>query len=212
MFELRNGISTKPEGSSGIPILRISSVRPMRVTLSDVRFLPASPSYDQYHLRDGDLLFTRYNGNAELVGACGVVERPSDGLVYPDKLIRGRVALVDPHFIAIAMATTGSRSSIRQMAKSAAGQIGISGQDLRTIPIPLPPLAEQARLVECVGRTFRHAERIDHLCGELLLGCEAFERAVLAKAFRGELVGSASVDPPGLLAHVVSTAEAGVPG
>ena len=39
---LRNGISQAPHEAAGLPILRISAVRPMRVDLSDRRFLPSS--------------------------------------------------------------------------------------------------------------------------------------------------------------------------
>ena len=37
--EVRNGISVKPDASAGIPILRISAVRPMSLNSNDVRCL-----------------------------------------------------------------------------------------------------------------------------------------------------------------------------
>src|SRR5262249_29961217 len=73
--ELRNGISTKPNlDPPGHPILRISATRPGKVLLDDIRYLPnANDLVRLYRLRDGDLLFTRYNGSLDLLGVCGMV-------------------------------------------------------------------------------------------------------------------------------------------
>ena len=63
--DLKNGLSARPNiDPPGIPILRISSVRPAQVLLQEVRYMPAAESLlNEYALRDRDLLFTRYNGS-----------------------------------------------------------------------------------------------------------------------------------------------------
>lgn len=38
--EVRNGISAKPSSEDGLPILRISAVRPLKLDATDVRYLP----------------------------------------------------------------------------------------------------------------------------------------------------------------------------
>ena len=92
-WTLRNGISKKPDAESGLSILRISAVRPMSVNLSDTRYLQAAANkYAEFCLGEGDLLFTRYNGNSDLVGVCGVVPVLSSQVVHPDKLIRCKLA------------------------------------------------------------------------------------------------------------------------
>jgi type I restriction enzyme S subunit len=64
LSSLRNGLSIKPDAERGTAILRISAVRPLRVNVSDVRYLSADISQiGDYLLDPGDLLFTRYNGN-----------------------------------------------------------------------------------------------------------------------------------------------------
>src|SRR5207237_6753545 len=72
---LRNGLPQKPNPDPpGHKLLRISAVRPMRVDLSDVRYLdlPAS-EVAGYFVQDGDLLFTRYNGSVDLLGVAAMV-------------------------------------------------------------------------------------------------------------------------------------------
>jgi type I restriction enzyme S subunit len=99
-------------------------------------------------LREGDLLFTRYNGSVEYVGACAVV--PSIGhLTYPDKLIRVRVdsRIVEPRYVSYAFQAGKVRAQIRSMARTTAGQAGISGSSLKSIAFPVPPLTEQHRIV-----------------------------------------------------------------
>lgn len=156
-LSVRNGIFVSRPGAepSGTPILRIGSVRSLRLDLEDVRYTGLSSDAEAVKdslLRPGDLLFTRYNGNPEFVGCCAVVPPGIGHLTYPDKLIRvvidERLAL--PGFVAFACADGVTRDAIRRCVKTTAGQAGISGRELRAVPVPLPPLAEQHRIVEAL--------------------------------------------------------------
>lgn len=102
--EVRNGVSRKPENAPpGIPVLKISAVRSMNVRMDERRYYvpEAGEDVSRYELRAGDLLFTRYNGNPDLVANCGMVRILDEQLIYPDKLIRIRVnrELADPEFV-----------------------------------------------------------------------------------------------------------------
>ena len=195
---LRNGIAAKPDRESGLSILRISAVRPMSVDLADVRYLPESDEHLPYLLKEGDLLFTRYNGNADLVGSCAVVRDLQCPTVYPDKLIRGRVVEghVLPELVAMAASCGASRAFIDEKSKSAAGQVGISGSDLRKVPIPVPPLAEQRVLIDRVNRAFAKAASIDDVARNAVAGIPQMDASIMTKAFRGELVPQDPTDEP----------------
>ncbi|MFO0608597.1 MAG: restriction endonuclease subunit S [Polyangiales bacterium] len=197
--ELKNGIATKPEGQSGVRILRISAVRPGRLALQDVRYLsPDEPAFRAYELADGDLLFTRYNGNADLVGACAQVRGLTERTVYPDKLIRGRVdrGTVIAGFVELAANHGTTRAAIRASTKSAAGQVGISGADLRTAPVPVPPLAEQREIVRRVEAAFARIDAVEAAVAEQRARLDAYDRSLLARAFAGELVPQDPADEP----------------
>ena len=108
LMELRNGVFVSRPGAedTGRPILRISAVRPMMLRDDDVRYIPAGTivaNEANSRLDEGDLLFTRYSGNPEYVGACARVRHRVPNLLYPDKLIRGRVtpSLVDPGYLEV---------------------------------------------------------------------------------------------------------------
>lgn len=196
--EVRNGLSKKPDAdSSGIAILRISSVRQRNVQLSDIRFLSATNVPPKAFLQNGDLLFTRYNGNADYVAVCGQVRNLRDQITYPDKLIRVRLRDdADPTFIEFLCSSPQARAWLLPHIKSAAGQHGISGGDLKELPVPLPELEIQKRLVR---RSESALKWIDTLAAEATSArklIDNLDQAILAKAFCGDLLPQDPSDEP----------------
>lgn len=53
----------------GTPIFRISAVRPLALDVNDVRFADIEPAKANGYFVEDDLLFTRYSGNPDYVGA-----------------------------------------------------------------------------------------------------------------------------------------------
>ncbi len=189
--EIRNGLAAKPADTPpGLPILRISAVRPRRVSLGDVRFHRGSTDEAQpYHLRDGDLLVVRYNGNPELTASCGMVRGLDAACVYPDKLMRVRLheesAL--PGFVELAMQTSEVREQLARFIKTAAGQHGISGKDLRVVELALPPLAEQRQIVARIEALFARTRQARTDLLRIAPLSERYHLALLRSALRGEL-------------------------
>ena len=164
--ELRNGISTKPDHEPpGTPILRISSVRSGTVLWDGMCYLPDSDGLiETYRLLDGDLLFTRYNGSLDLLGVCGMVRNLGKAAVlYPDKLMRVRIdhPYILPEYAEIFFQAPASRDRMTAKSKSSAGQQGISGSDVKSQPITLPPFDEQHEIVRRVTALFQLADKIE---------------------------------------------------
>lgn len=192
ILELRNGLSPRPElAPPGVPILRISSVRPFSVSEAEIRYLRTDLNTESYELRPKDLLFTRYSGSLEYVGVCGMVRSiDSKGLVYPDKLMRVRVdkTRVLPEWLEIVANSSASRRLIEGAARTSAGQTGISGGDIKALPIPLPALDEQAENVRRVEKLFTLSDSLQRRYSDALARVEELAPSILAKAFRGKLV------------------------
>ncbi|HUU03865.1 MAG TPA: restriction endonuclease subunit S [Myxococcota bacterium] len=196
---IRNGYSKAPRETSGVPILRISAVRPMSVDTSDIRFLPLPiAAYEGFVIANGDLLFTRYNGNPHLVGVCGLVKKLNQPIVHPDKLIRVEIVTgnVDPGFIEIACNCGVSRSHVEKRVRTTAGQSGISGGDLKAMPIPVPPLLEQRRVFFEVQRVWSVADSVERIRGHSERKCTFLKQSILKAAFEGKLVEQCSEDEP----------------
>lgn len=211
--EIRNGYSSRPDAESGVPILRISAVRAYSLDLMDVRYLPGTASdYLDSLIRHRDLLFTRYNGTRRLVGVCAVVHKVERETAHPDKVIRARplTTVETPSFIALAANIGASRSFLEKRIRTTAGQAGVSGTDIKALPVPLPPAEEQEAIVEI---TEDQLSVIDHLEGELhakLLEAQSLRQSILRHAFTGQLVPQDPKDAPAseLLKRIAAEREA----
>lgn len=190
---LRNGISKKPDGdeASGTPILRISSVRPGRVDVADIRYLRGDgPQFDSYALDAGDILFTRYNGTRDLVGVAAVVPSLVGRLLHPDKLIRAKLdeQKASAKYVSLAANTGRSRRFVEQRIRTTAGQAGISGGDVRGIPIPLAPRRQQDRIVAEVEKHFTRIDAGVAALERVQANLKRYRASVLKAAVEGRLV------------------------
>jgi type I restriction enzyme S subunit len=168
--DTRNGYSRKPdEAPDGIPILRISAgtVRRDGVVAEEEHKLISGvdqAARHQYGLMTGDLLACRFNGNKAFVGRLTIF-KDYLGLqpIYPDKLIRVRVArnLLAPEFLRLAGDSDLVRVEIEAMCATTVGNWGISASNLREVRFPLPPLAEQHRIVAKVDELMALCDRLE---------------------------------------------------
>ena len=191
--------ATATDNLSERKVLRSSAVRHGFIDLSDYRYLPddASKGSDPY-IAPEDLLFTRLSGTLEYVGNCAVVgEMGGRRFEFPDRIFRGRCACsVSPNYIQNCFATQGLRKDLEASAKSSAGHQRISLSDLRSLCIPLPPLAEQRRIVAEVERRLSVIRQAEGAVDASLQRAERLRQSILKRAFSGQLVPQNPDDEP----------------
>ncbi len=195
---VRNGISAKPSGETGHKIARISAVRPMAFDYDDYRFLDCDDKMaSDYRLAQGDLVFTRYNGARRFVGVCAQFKGHEPRL-YPDKLIRTRPDLpqLDPRYLEIALNCGLARAWLETKIRTTAGQSGVSGGDVKAMPVPICSLPEQQEIVRLLDEQFEVIERNEREINAALQQSEALRQAILKKAFTGRLVPQSPADEP----------------
>ncbi|MBK1681521.1 restriction endonuclease subunit S [Rhodocyclus tenuis] len=132
-------------------VLKTTSVQVLRFLPIEHKELPASfEPRPQYQVELGDILITRA-GPKNRVGICCVVDSAPPRLMISDKLIRFHIVndLIDPQFVALCL-SAGEPGRIVERLKSgmADSQMNISQDKLRSITIPLPPIAEQKRVLK----------------------------------------------------------------
>ncbi|BAS57991.1 restriction modification system DNA specificity domain-containing protein [Leptolyngbya boryana NIES-2135] len=200
MTAFRSGSTEVPQDNfTKYPILRSSSVRPGKVDLQDIRFLTQqqSTNADNY-LCEGDLLFTRLSGSLDYVANCAVVRNLSGAEIqYPDRLFCAK--LVDQAYVdysELCFVNPVVREVITRRAKSSAGHQRVSMSDIAEAPIPFAPLEEQKEIVKQIHSLFGVIDRIQQQYEDAKARLEKLDRAILAKAFRGELVPQDPDDEP----------------
>lgn len=197
---LRNGYFQSPSGAeTGTPILRINAVRPLSVDLAEARFLDKIDGcVDDFFIANGDLLFTRYNGSVDLLGVAGLVRGCTESILHPDKLVRVKLVLGEPlpSYIEIAANVSVSRKHMVGRARTTAGQTGISGPDIREMPVPLPPLDEQTCINLEVAEKLSLIDAAETAIERGLLRAARLRQSILKQAFEGKLVPQDPQDEP----------------
>ena len=105
----------------------------------------------------------------------------------PDKLIRFRINTEChcPRYVCLAMNAAPKREAIEAMCATTAGNIGLSAGRLKTVEIPLPPLAEQRRIVAKVEHLLALVDAL-----ETQLAASRATAANLLSALVAELTGT----------------------
>src|SRR5690606_34921181 len=101
-------------------------------------------------VEQGDLIFVRVNGSLPIVGRCIYCEFDADEKVaYNDHLIRAKINLqkLDPKYAMLWINSPDLRRLVESRAITTAGQYSISQTSILSLPIKLPPLDEQRRIV-----------------------------------------------------------------
>lgn len=198
--DVRYGTATKCAFSpSETPVLRIPNIAKGRIDTTDLKHA----SFDEREraklaLKAGDVLVIRSNGSLSLVGRAAVATEEVAGFLYAGYLIRLRLDMerVSPEFLQLAFEEPSIRAVIEGFAKSTSGVNNINSEQLKSLMVPLPSLVEQAEIVRRVGIAFAEIDRLTTEAAAAQRLTDRLDQAVLAKAFRGELVRQDPADEP----------------
>ncbi len=159
------GSSQKSHASqSGVPILTMGNIQDGSVIWGNDKRIPeSSDDLPALYLKKFDLLYNRTN-SAELVGKTGIYLGQSEARTFASYLIRLRPSLLhsDPVYINVAMnAPCFRETQIVPLIKKQTGQANVSGSALKNMLIPLPPLAEQHRIVAKVDELMALCDQLE---------------------------------------------------
>lgn len=140
-------------------------------------------------VRAGDFLISRSN-TTELVGAVVHVKQTRPRLMLSDKTLRlvPRDDEILPEYMELALRSPQCRSFIEEKATGASSSMKNITQDtIRDIPLPVPPINQQRRIMAKVSRQLKAAEPIRAAVEEQLVTIHRMPVALLGAAFQGQI-------------------------
>ena len=176
------------DDDSGIPILRMGNIQHGRIDLSDLKFLHLSErEKTKLLLTYGDILVNRTN-SAELVGKCAVFDLEGE-YGFASYLIRLRLdtSRVEPMLIAAYINSPAGRAYMFNERKQMTGQANVNATKLKALPIALPSLSMQQRIVAYLDNLHAKVDSLKQLQSETSAELDALLPSILDQAFKGEL-------------------------
>jgi len=148
-----------------------------------------------YELAYGDWLFNTRN-SLELVGKSCVWEGPA-GVVFNNNILRVRFASkVRPQWVEIYFRSPGGREMLAGVKSATTSVAAIYQRSLMALEIQVPSLEEQSELIDRVETLFTLADQLEARLTTARKVVDRLTPALLAKAFRGELVPQDPGDEP----------------
>lgn len=159
------GTSEKSDAlADGIPVYRMGNIAGGKLVSQNMKYVRSTiDDLPKLYLKRGDLLFNRTN-SAELVGKCAVFEGSDDEATFASYLIRVRLfhEVVSVSYVNIAMNAPYFRTTqIEPEIVQQCGQANFNGTKLARTMLPLPPLAEQKRIVAKVEELMALVDKLE---------------------------------------------------
>lgn len=128
--------------------------------------LPGTPPHARFEVKSGDFLISRAN-TQELVARSVVVHDTPPRLLISDKTLRLTPSMgCDPEYLNLANLAAVARAHYERSASGTSDSMrNVSQAVIKSAPIPLPPAAEQRRVVD-------RYRTLMHRCDELELALE----------------------------------------
>jgi len=156
--------------------------------------IPTYQRLKKFEARPGDVLITVM----ATVGRCCVLPEDVETAIITKHVYRISVdkQFIHPRFLMQAL--RGGTEVRKQLSGGVRGQTrpGINGTILKGLAVPLPPLAEQHRIVAEVERLLSLADNLDVTLTKHLTQSDRLRQSILKRAFEGKLVPQDPTDEP----------------
>ena len=165
VLDFRYGTSRKCDrNSGGVPVLRIPNIQNGRVDSTDLKFTSMpSAEFAELRLQADDILLVRSNGSEALVGKSAVVCPEDERFAYAGYLVRARLPKkeVFSKYLHVALSARVVRDQIEGPIRTTSGVKNINTKELSNLALPLPPLAEQHRIVTKVDQLMALVDELE---------------------------------------------------
>jgi type I restriction enzyme S subunit len=180
--------------SDGVPFIRVGDIDSGRIDISSLKHIDSgiAAAYPRTKLEGGEVVIT-------IVGTIGRTA------VVPESLRGANVAravcvipvadCISSEYVALALGRPSSVAKLESLAHEVARKT-LNLEDVRRFRIPIPPLADQSRIVAEVERRLSLVDALAATTAAALKRSAALRRSILERAFSGQLVPQDPNDEP----------------
>jgi type I restriction enzyme S subunit len=171
------------------PYLRVANVYEARIDTRDVKEMNFTPAeFETFKLTPGDILLNE-GQSPELVGRPAMYNGEVEGACFQNTLVRFRaMPALDRRYALIYFLACLHNGRFRRLASQTVNIAHLGAGRFAEMEFPLPPLAEQATIVEEVERRLSVADAVAADVDAQLARSKRLRRSILQRAFEGRLV------------------------
>ncbi len=180
-----------------VAYLRVANVQRGYLNLRQLSMIETTPEIvDQLRLIPGDVLFTE-GGDRDKLGRGWVWKGEIDECIHQNHVFRARLLpdTVIPEMVSW-WGNSFGQDFFSKVGKQTTNLASINLSVLSQFPIPLPPLAEQRRIVAEVERRLSVVQQAEATVEASLARAERLRQSILKQAFSGKLVPQDPDDEP----------------
>lgn len=165
-FVISGGIQKTPARTpkaNAFPYLGVSNVYRGRLDLANIKKFELAPGeLERFRLALQDILVVEGNGSASEIGRCAVWNGEIENCVHQNHIIRCRPKTLQlTAYTALYLNSPDGMAEMRRLAITSAGLFSLSVGKIRKILYPLPPLAEQQRIVAKVDALMALCDQLE---------------------------------------------------
>lgn len=184
---LKYGTAKKSQNKGAVVVLRMGNLQSGEIDWSDLAYSNDEDDIQNYRLEKGDVLFNRTN-SALLVGKTSIY-RGEYPAIYAGYLIKMdyKKEILTGNYLNYIMNSQRAKEYCQKVKTDGVNQSNINAKKLGAFTIPLPTLPEQREIVRILDDLLGREQRIREAADTVVAHIERMKKAILARAFRGEL-------------------------
>ena len=181
-----------------MPYLRVANVYSNRLELDEVKEIGVRDSeLAKVLLQAGDLLVVEGNGSIDQIGRVALWDGTVPQCVHQNHLIKVRFSPVGiGRWVLAWLLSPSGRRHIVKVASSTSGLHTLSVSKVASLPVPVPPVSEQERILSEIDMMMSVAVETEKGMQVNLKRCDRLRQSVLGWAFAGRLVCQHPGDEP----------------
>lgn len=176
------------QGPKMRPYLRVANVFEDRIDTTSLMEMDFSECFDRYRLLPGDILLNE-GQSPHLVGRSAMYRGSPEGVAFTNSLLRFRTRdNVLPGWALLVFRRHLHAGRFMREVRITTNIAHLGATRLRDVEFPIPPMAEQQRIVAETKRRLRQADALEQFAERAEAHASALRRALLTEAFAGRLV------------------------